>query len=197
MENQDESYDAFLTLPTDNDSFYDKEDDFSFYYEMNLSEIESLKEDRLITRYNKEIEALKIDALANKVIDNNYGKSLLDIYNMIEQEAKNHKSKYWFPNHYVTLHYKNIESKAKKSCSCDFCACKINLGKTKIRYRPLIIDNDTNRKYVLNYTIHLSSFDTIGTTDIYYDHLTQKKGGEFYPKELKRKVKKNEIRISK
>ena len=66
MENQDESYDAFLTLPTDNDSFYDKEDDFSFYNEMNLSEIESLKEDRLITWYNKEIEALKIDALANK-----------------------------------------------------------------------------------------------------------------------------------
>ena len=66
MEKQDESYDAFLTLPTDNDSFYDKEDDFSFYYEMNLSEIESLKEDRLITWYNKEIEALKIDALANK-----------------------------------------------------------------------------------------------------------------------------------
>ncbi len=66
MENQDESYDAFLTLPTDNDSLYDKEDDFSFYYEMNLSEIESLKEDRLITWYNKEIEALKIDALANK-----------------------------------------------------------------------------------------------------------------------------------
>ena len=66
MENQDESYDAFLTLPTDNDSFYDKEDDFSFYNEMNLSEIESLKEDRFITRYNKEIEALKIDALANK-----------------------------------------------------------------------------------------------------------------------------------
>ena len=33
---------------------------------MNLSEIESLKEDRFITRYNKEIEALKIDALANK-----------------------------------------------------------------------------------------------------------------------------------
>ena len=197
MEKQDESYDAFLTLPTDNASFYDKEDDFSFYYEMNLSEIESLKEDKLITWYNKEIEALNIDALANKVIGNNYGKSILDIYNMIEQEAKNHKSKYWFPNHYVTLHYKNIESKAKKSCSCDFCACKINLGKTKIRYRPLIIDNDTNRKYVLNYTIHLSSFDTIGTTDIYYDHLTQKKGRKFYPKELKRKVKKNEIRISK
>ena len=222
MEKQDESYDAFLTLPTDNASFYDKEDDFSFYYEMNLSEIESLKEDKLITWYNKEIEALNIDALANKVIGNNYGKSILDIYNMIEQEAKNHKSKYWFPNHYVTLHYKNIESKAKKSCSCDFCACKINLGKEKIRYRPLIIDNDTNRKYVLNYTIYvcrecernlpeninelealayklltLSSYDTIGTTDIYYDHLAQKKGGEFYPKELKRKVKKNETRISK
>ena len=222
MEKQDESYDAFLTLPTDNDSFYDKEDDFSFYYEMNLSEIESLKEDRLITWYNKEIEALNIDALANKVISNNYGKSILDIYNMIEQEAKNHKSKYWFPNHYVTLHYKNIESKTKKICSCDFCACKIYPGKAKIRYRPLIIDNDTNRKYVLNYTIYvcrecerylpeniyeleelanklltLSSFDTIGTTDIYYDHLMQKKGGEFYPKELKRKVKKNETRISK
>ena len=222
MEKQDESYDAFLTLPTDNASFYDKEDDFSFYYEMNLSEIESLKEDKLITWYNKEIEALNIDALANKVIGNNYGKSILDIYNMIEQEAKNLKSKYWFPNPYVTLHYKNIESKAKKSCSCDFCACKINLGKEKIRYRPLIIDNDTNRKYVLNYTIYvcrecernlpeninelealanklltLSSYDTIGTTDIYYDHLAQKKGGEFYPKELKRKVKKNETRISK
>lgn len=66
MEKQDESYDAFLTLPTDNGSFYDKEDDFSFYYEMNLSEIESLKEDKLITWYNKEIEALNIDALLTK-----------------------------------------------------------------------------------------------------------------------------------
>lgn len=62
------------------------------------------------------------------------------------------------------------------------------------RYLP---ENIYELEELANKLLTLSSFDTIGTTDIYYDHLMQKKGGEFYPKELKRKVKKNETRISK
>jgi len=69
-----------------------------------LEEIIALNNKRLYIEYLSELESLKTTRLARKVVLNNKGKSLEDIYSKIEEEETKNTSTILFPGDIILLY---------------------------------------------------------------------------------------------
>jgi len=122
-----------------------------------LEEIIALNNKRLYIEYLSELESLKTTRLARKVVLNNKGKSLEDIYSKIEEEETKNTSTILFPGDIILLYggIRELESKTKKTCS--FSGTIIRPGQYYINYRPLIDNITTNNCYVLKRSLQVET----------------------------------------
>ena len=98
--------------------------------------------------YDMLLKELNTNVIANQVIKKNYGKSIDEIYGLIETEYANHLSIYWFPGEPILLYPKIKEVKASKPYTSLSGAC-IFKNSLYINYHALLINLKNESKYVL------------------------------------------------
>ena len=100
-------------------------------------------------RYKQELEKMSSNWLYKRIIDANYGESLLDIYHEIEEDTLDHTSVTFFSEEVLTLHYKLDLRKSRKTFSCHFCSGIVYEGDFYYYYKPLLRNVETDETYVL------------------------------------------------
>ena len=159
-------------------------------------------------RYKQELEKMSSNWLYKRIIDANYGESLLYIYLELEEDTQDYRSEFFFSGDIVMLYGKLKERKSKKKISCDFSSGIIYPGEFYIPYRPLAINLDTKNVYVLEQTLKVSPYyasdlpknikefealtfrmmaEKENSNGIDYNHLSSVVGGEFAFQKLKRR----------
>ena len=120
-----------------------------------LDEIISMNDTNLLNKYLKEIESLKYNRINRRVIEQNYGSSLIEIINSIQEEEEKIRSYELFPGDLVYFYPSIKESHARKQLTCDFSGSIIYPGSLYINYRPLLENITTGNCYVLKRTIRV------------------------------------------
>lgn len=127
---------------------------------MNVEEMsfEKIKKQKyLLEEYKKLLEELKTNAFTKKIVNENYGKKVVDIYKTLEEELLNNTSTLFFPRDIVLI-YPNIKYlHAKQNITCDFSGSIIRKNEEYLYYRPLLHNIDKNTAYVLRDTIKVST----------------------------------------
>ena len=110
--------------------------------------------------YNRILKELNTDSIAKKVIEKNYGKSIDEIYNLIQMEYIKYTSHNWF-NGDVVLTYPSIkETKSKKYYETMYGAI-IGINVLYINYNVLLINLSNKTKYVLERPLRFELSDNI------------------------------------
>ena len=157
-------------------------------------------------RYIEEINLMASNKLAKEIINRNYGKSLIDIYHILESSLVDYKSELFFPGEYMKLYCRIEERKTKTQISCDFSSGIIFPGSIYIPYRPLLKNIETNESYVLSPALkvdyyfatdlpqNIREFEELtykmlaekeDSSGIDYNHLNSVVGGDFTFQKLK------------
>ncbi|MDD3453423.1 MAG: hypothetical protein PHN42_04055 [Bacilli bacterium] len=120
-------------------------------------DIFKFEEINLINEEDINLNNLIINRISKKIIEENKGKTIQNIYKMIEETLLLCTSQYFFPNHYI-LFYKNIVlKKASKFHQCNFSNALIKPGQEYILYKPFLEDISSGKNYVLKKTITLET----------------------------------------
>ena len=157
-------------------------------------------------RYLEALDSMSSNWLYKRIVDANYGESLIDIYLELEEDTLDYKSELFFSGDIVMLYGKLKERKSKKKISCDFSSGIIYPGDFYIPYRPLVVNIDTKNAYVLEQTLKVSpDFASVlpknitelealiirmmaekeNSDEINYNHLSSVVGGELGLQKLK------------
>lgn len=125
--------------------------------EMSQEEIKRLNDKKLIEWYEQEIANLKRNKLAKDIIEKEYGSSILQLMDQIEEEERQLISELFFSGEMMEM-YPNIkEQRAKKPITCDFSGGIIKPGSFYASFRPLLKNINNGRTYVLKRTIKVES----------------------------------------
>ena len=98
--------------------------------------------------YDRLLNELRTDSIASSVIDKNYGKSIEEIYYLIEYEYSKYESYYILPGCRVMLYPSITERHARKNYYSTFDEAPIYKGSAYINYSALLIDLDTKNKFL-------------------------------------------------
>lgn len=136
--------------------------------EYTLEEILAFNSKELQELYFRNLENLKTNRIARKVISQMPGESLGKIYQIICSEEEKNRSTSFFYGDLVLVSNGIKEHKASKYITCDFGGGIIYTGSFYLSYKPLIENISTNMVYVLEKTIKVET--------CYYDMLPQNIG---------------------
>lgn len=102
-----------------------------------------------MSEYDRILKQMSTDCIARSVIENNYGKSIEEIYYLIEMEYMKNTSFYVLPDSRILLYPSIRERHANKQYYSTFEEAPIYKGSVYINYNALFIDLDSKAKYVL------------------------------------------------
>lgn len=101
-----------------------------------------------MSEYDRILEELNTDCIANYVISCNYGKTIEEIYYRIQEEYIKHTSTEWFSGDLVLLYPSIKERHATRFYTTFYESC-INKGSAYINYNALLINLTRGTKYIL------------------------------------------------
>lgn len=187
-------------------------EDIYKYENMTLKELQSYNNKELIIKYESILKDIlendKSRFIAKKVLEENKGASLIEIYQKLEEKEQEYESYILFPNSKIILYPSIKEVKSKSFITCDFSGALIYPGSYYLNYRPLLINLDATEKYVLKRTIKVETSyyeelprniaeleelwlnmtnETDNNNGIDYSHLNQVNGGSFCFQKLKQR----------
>ena len=125
-------------------------------YEKNLEELDENER----KEYEELLMGLNTNSIARRIIEENYGKSIEKISQLIEYEIVTKKSSDWFNTDNVLVYPSIKEVKAKKQYDTIYGA-HIGINMTYIDYHALIINTTKKTKYVLEKSLKFELNDTL------------------------------------
>ncbi len=102
-----------------------------------------------MTEYDYLLNELRTDFIANEVINKNYGKSIDEIYFLIQYEYEKYTSFYTLPGSKILLYSSVKERHARNNYYSTFDDAPIYKGSIYINYQALLIDLEDKSKYLL------------------------------------------------
>ena len=120
---------------------------------MTLKEILRLHNKSLFEKYIDTVKSLKSDKITKEVVEENYGESIIDIIEAVEQTKLEIKSNDLFPDQPITIFPGIKEVRAKEDYVCNFSGAKISKGSLYVNYRPMAKNIVNGDVYVLRRTI--------------------------------------------
>lgn len=111
-------------------------------------------------KYDKMLSELNTDVIADRVIKNNYGKPIYDIYNMIQLEYIKHTSYNWFNGDIVLVYPSIKETKSKKHYD-SMHGAYISLNSLYINYHALLVNITNGNRYVLTKPLRFELGDNL------------------------------------
>ena len=121
--------------------------------------------------YDLLLNDLRTDIIANSVIDKNYGKSIEEIYYLIQLEYEKYTSNYCLPGSIILLYPSIKERHAMKNYYSTFDAAPIHKGSLYVNYHALFIDLVLKHKYILKKPLIFELGSDIPTNIIELDEI--------------------------
>jgi hypothetical protein len=142
--------------------------------------------------YNRILDELNTDYIADSIIQRYYGKPLDEIYARIQEAYIEHTSYNWFSGDIVLLYPSFQERKAAKPYNSIHNAY-IAKGQTYINYNALLVDKTRNTKYVLRRSLKFELSYELPHTIIELEDLERNTGNEITIKKVLSKNKRRTI----
>ena len=142
--------------------------------------------------YDRILDELNTDYIANNIIQRYYGRPLDEIYGRIQQAYTEHTSYNWFSGDLILLYpsiHERIASKPYDSIHNSYIAN----GQTYINYNALLVDKTRNTKYVLRRSLKFELSDELPHTIIELEDLERNTGNEITIKKVLSKNKRRTI----
>ena len=138
--------------------------------------------------YNRILKELNTDYIAGSVIEKNYGKSIDDIYNLIQMAYIDYTSYNWFSGDVIFVYPKINEVKARKPYTTIYGA-HIGLSSLYINYQALLVNVSKKTKYVLKKPLRFEIGDDLPTNILELEDLERKADIQIPIMRLNRKFK--------
>jgi hypothetical protein len=142
--------------------------------------------------YDRILDELNTDYIANDIIQRYYGKPLDEIYARIQEAYIEHTSYNWFSGDIVLLYPSFSERHAIKPYSTVTNAY-INKNQTYINYHALLINKSNNTKYVLKHSLKFELGDELPHTIVELEDLERNTGNEITIRKVLSKNKRRTI----
>ena len=137
--------------------------------------------------YDLYINDLRTDIIANSVIDKNYGKSIEEIYYLIQLEYEKYASHYCLPGSNILLYPSIKERHAMKNYYSTFDGAPIHKGSLYINYHALLIDLVLKDKYILKKPLIFELGSDVPTNIMELDDLCRNYDYELPIKKVRKK----------
>ncbi len=110
--------------------------------------------------YNRILKELNTDYIAGSIIERNYGKSIDDIYNLIQYAYLDYTSQNWFSGDVIFV-YPNIKEVRARKPHTTIYGAQIGLGSLYINYQALLVNTSRKAKYVLKRPLNFEIGDDL------------------------------------
>ena len=110
--------------------------------------------------YNRILKELNTDYIAGSIIERNYGKSIDDIYNLIQYAYLDYTSQNWFSGDVIFV-YPNIKEVRARKPHTTIYGAQIGLGSLYINYQALLVNTSRKTKYVLKRPLNFEIGDDL------------------------------------
>ena len=140
--------------------------------------------------YDRILDELNTDYIANEIIERYYGKPLDEIYERIQEAYINHTSYNWLYGDIVLL-FPSIHERTAAKPYDSIHNAYIAKGQTYINYNALLIDKTRNTKYVLRKSLKFELSDELPHSIIELEDLERHTGYEI---SIRRVLSKNKRR---
>ena len=140
--------------------------------------------------YNRTLDELNTDYIANYIIQNNYGKPIEHIYELIQDAYAMHTSYNWFSGDVVIVYPSITERHAARPY---YSITKAHIGKNQVyvNYNALLVNITSRTKYVLKHSLRFETGEELPETIIELEDLERNTGNEI---SIKRVISKNKRR---
>lgn len=108
-----------------------------------------------LDEYYKFIQDFTKDNIGRMLLIKYPNKSICDYLKLMDIELEKQTSQLLFPEHHLSFYSSIKKYKSKNLKLCHYSGKTIHIGEIYYHYRPLIIDQTTNKKYVVDPSIIL------------------------------------------